>query len=763
MRHVSDTDACRPTAGASDPARTPRLRPALIAFASLLFAACSEPPDYDLRHPFDAMPDLALQQVAVGDTTRPFAAFAPGQHEFALGSIRAGFLRTHLAVDFGQAKGTADAKLSLRDAGFGSTIRGDAETTCTSQWRASEPQTAWLDCRLPIARNFEDARLTLDFEAPAAARLRVSSPILVAGDAQKRPDVFVIVLDTARADVFSSYDERLPTSPNLAALARDAIVFDELRAPSSWTRASVATLLTGLSQTRHHVFSRLHPLSAELPTLQHALHDHGYESMAWSTNPNILPIWGFASGFDQFVDVGVVDWKTDKPDADAVFERARATLDSNVDVPGYYYLHLMDPHHPYKPPKNDAQALRRLVREQPELYPTPALTQPGARAVRRDYQNYVAEIRDLDRKLGAFLDHLRDSGRYDDALILVVSDHGEEFLDHGDRYHGISLYDESLRVPGILKLPGGERAGSRISRPVGLVDMFATLAATLGFDPPENTEGVDVLDPASPALPQVSQLVLDQYRKTAIVFEGWKLIVDHVTGTRELYHVAEDPREREDRFAQEPEQAALLQELLDRMAALHEEGWHLRGCGCQAKGTLQFVARANGAEVRWLGSEGRDTLEPQPAAGSEPATFAVSMDLKPTLSQQLRFGRRIKRFLADEDELLMHAPEGAPAAFDLEIAPAGDAGLRVAIGQSEPETLNTARVIAADAANALVDVGEPVNCRDRRPAAARPSEAKPAPCEPYVRIWRVAPAKAVSETSVDPDISERLKALGYSW
>jgi arylsulfatase A-like enzyme len=739
------------------------VRLALLLVGALAFG-CS-PADYDLLHVFEQQPGFVVESGQVGDTTRPFVAFEAGETVVELGPVRSGFLRTQLAIDGDAKAGDATAGITLRGVGFGAQLLGGDPTQCGVAWRSAEDRVAWHECLLPIPRDLPNAELVVAFDGPGArgrARLRVASTILVADDAAPRPDVFVIVLDTARADVFETFNPESPTGEQLAAFARDGVVFDDLRAPSSWTRASVATLLTGLSQRRHQVFDRLNPLLPGFDTLQGHLRSNGYYTMAWSTNPNILPIWGFAKGFDRFVDAGVANWQNDKADANAVLDRTPDTLAANRELAGLYYLHFMDPHHPYRPDPTDLREIQEATRPHPERYPTPLLATPHAKAVRREYERYLGEIRDLDRKLGRFFDHLKEVGVYDDALILVVSDHGEEFLDHGDVYHGVDLYEEALRVPGILKLPGNARAGTRITRSVGLADLLPTVSRALGLEPPAGIEGRDVFGEDASELPQVAQLILDEHRKAAIKHDGWKLIVDHISGESRLYHLAEDPKERKNRIESDPERALALRELLDRMAALHQAGWHLRGCGCVKSATLRFGIEAEGAEVAGIGLEDPDSPRASDASDVR-EELEVVFELKPSVPRQERFGRKIKRFLSDEDEIVVRAPAEAETAFDIAVRPLQPGGLRIARGNGEVEIVEDPEVFRRDDAATRVEVGEPVDCRPPQPAAAKRAPGPPSACEPYVRIWYVAPPRAISESSVAPDISERLKALGYTW
>jgi len=733
---------------------------AVALIASFAALACSQP-RYDLRRPFEEAGDLTVEIGQVGDTTRPFVRFRPGAEgakEIALGPVHRGFLRTYLALDPG-AGGAASAVIELRGEGLLAKLLLEEPRTCRHRWPPGEERQSWEECLLPIRHDYGNATLRIEFEGPEGAELRVSSPILVAAAAAPKPNVFVIVLDTARADVFSTFNDRVPIGARLDALARDAIVFDDLHAPSSWTRASVATLITGLPPTRHQVFDRLHLLSPRLPTLQSHLRSNGYVTLAWSTNPNILPIWGFARDFDEFADVGVPDWKRNKADASRVFERVRASVEANRSEAAFYYLHFMDPHHPYLPPAEDLREVQGLSRTRPEIFPAPLLSGKRIAKARGEYERYLAEIRDFDAQIGSFFDFLKDVGLYEDSLILLVSDHGEEFLEHGGRYHGRNLYEESLRVPGFLKLPGNARAGTRIARPVGLVDLLPTITARLGLPAPPGVEGSDVLDSDPAELPGVAELVLDDRRLAAVNHRGWKLIVDYQGGGVELYDLVDDPGEQRNLADEQPEKVSELRVLLDRMTAIHAEGWHLRGCGCRNRHMLRLQIRAAGAEIGAIGLEDGDGVAPRD--GNE--GFDVAFDLAPTISRQERFGRAINVVLPDEDEISLRPSDSDAAGAPVGIHPGTAEGLRFALGNGELRDLEDWLDLRGLVDAAELEAGEPANCRPPAPAPAKRSGSEPETCEPYVRIWYVAPPRAVSESTVDPSISERLKALGYTW
>jgi len=199
------------------------------------------------------------------------------------------------------------------------------------------------------------------------------------------------------------------------------------------------------------------------------------------------------------------------------------------------------------------------------------------------------------------------------------------------------------------------------------------------------------------------------------------------------------------------------------MAALHEVGWHLRGCGCEQRESVRFVVTATGARAELSGAEPGDSVDRLAPSGTTPSDFEVAFDLDPMESRQLRFGRMIEQVSRDEDELLLHKEEETSPAFDLSVRPHGNARLRIAIGHGDPVASSDPRELRADDASAQVAVGEPVSCRPPRPPGIRSTKRPAETCKPYVRVWHVEPSSAISESAVDPEISERLKALGYAW
>ena len=166
--------------------------------------------------------------------------------------------------------------------------------------------------------------------------------------ASPRPNIIIYLVDTLRKDHLSIYGYSRETSPRLAEFARDAVRFETTYSPTSWTRPAVASLLSGVTPQRHGAISRPDRVAPDVRLLPEYLGAVGYHSRAFVTNPNVLPVWGFGRGFDEFHDVEGADGFARADEAnEAVFESLR----ENRHEPFFLYVHTMDPHAPYEPPQ----------------------------------------------------------------------------------------------------------------------------------------------------------------------------------------------------------------------------------------------------------------------------------------------------------------------------------------------------------------------------------------------------------------------------
>jgi len=289
--------------------------------------------------------------------------------------------------------------------------------------------------------------------------------------AKTQPDIFLITIDTLRADHVHCYGYEKIQTPALDALARDGIRFANAFTPSPITNTSHASILTGLLPGSHGVTDFAVPLSAAHPTVAELLKKQSYHTAAFIgavilDSRTLAP--GFGRGFDYY------DNFPEHPQTKSRFGRverrgmdvvqhAEAWLAKNPAGAHFVWVHLYDPHDPYEPPAPYSQTYKDRL--------------------------YDGEIAYADSALAHFIEYLKHSGRYRNAVIVVVGDHGEGLGEHNEDTHGIFLYDSTTHVPLIVKLPAAVHAGTAVSAQVRTVDVVPTLLELAGAPILEKRDG----------------------------------------------------------------------------------------------------------------------------------------------------------------------------------------------------------------------------------------------------------------------------------
>ena len=377
--------------------------------------------------------------------------------------------------------------------------------------------------------------LALVAVVPLAAQ-RSKTP--VRKTAAKYPNIILITLDTTRADRMGFLGSDRKLTPNLDAMAQQGVVFTRAYSHVPLTTASHTTILTGTYPQFNHVNDFGVPLSAKLPYLPDLLHHRGYHTGAFVASLVLDPLDGTAPGFDRGFDIydagfhmrrhGADRYKTVERRAEVVVEHATAWLSQVPKGPFFLWVHLYDAHDPYDPP---------------EPYKQRFAAQP-----------YDGEIAYADACVGKLLDALRKHGLYDETMIAVMADHGESLGAHGESTHGVFLYDETLHVPLLIKLPLNRGAGRRVEARAGLVDVAPTVLTAAGLTPPPEMQGQSLLDlvKATPAAGDLSQ-DRPSYAETDYPHRafGWSALRAMRTGKylfiqapqRELYNQSSDPGE----------------------------------------------------------------------------------------------------------------------------------------------------------------------------------------------------------------------------
>jgi arylsulfatase A-like enzyme len=424
------------------------------------------------------------------------------------------------------------------------------------------------------------------------------APMLVArGRAARGPHLLVVLVDTLRADVVGAYGDTDGLTPHLDRLAAGSVRLDELLAPSSWTLPSVASLVTGLPPQIHDTGRPLGEgfaptaLGPAPLTLAGVLAARGFYTAAVYNNIFLGPSFGVDRGFDEYAWIEQED--------DVLVDRAVELLGRlPADRRLFLLLHLFGPHNPYAPPGDGCAVAERLAPADPGGVGCAADRRPGTpvppeESWPRIEALYRAEVAYTDRQLGRLFAALDDTGLADETVVLVVSDHGEDFWGrlpqmrrrgYEDADHGHALYQELVRVVGMVRAPG--LAPGVVKEPVEMADLFPTLLGLLGVAPPPGAEpgapesllpGLDLGpglrgEASPPRRTLISDFLLYGEPRWSVRRGPWKLVVPRAPELApELYNLEDDPGELHDLAAERPDRVAAMREGGEAELARREE------------------------------------------------------------------------------------------------------------------------------------------------------------------------------------------------
>ncbi len=428
-----------------------------------------------------------------------------------------------------------------------------------------------------------------------------------------RPNVIFILLDTLRSDRLSSYGYGKPTTPNLDAFARGGVLFEQARSQASCTFPSVNSILTSrwplhfLGQPGDRI-----GIPKEYPALQEILKASGYQTLAVTASPIVRKspshhnlYGGFDRGFDVF------DESCHIRRANCVNRRADHHLNRLGKGPFFLYLHYMDVHSAYIPLSPWKE---RFVAPYPEARPW--ILKGNPRPIRRSLTGegrkvemsprdvaymsglYDGELAYLDDQLRELFADLKQRDLLDTSIVIVAADHGEEFMEHGRMIHCEVLYDTSVHVPMIVRLPpelrpSGDKAAGRIAALVENLDLTPTILDYLGIKAPGPLDGKSLRPLIEEGTPLHDTSYALQYALRSATDGKSKLIFDQGTGKFELHDLASDRFEQKDVLAADRRTYFALRKKLEaRMTAL--EG------GFATKGSLDS-AREGERQLKALG------------------------------------------------------------------------------------------------------------------------------------------------------------------
>jgi arylsulfatase A-like enzyme len=413
----------------------------------------------------------------------------------------------------------------------------------------------------------------------ARPRLRVEPPAPRPDERERRrPPIVVYLIDALRADHVGAYGYARPTTPHIDAFAQDATLFEHAVAQSPWTRPSVISLFTGLFPQTHGINGREEAVSHDLLLLPERLRQIGYRTLAVVTNGNVSPAFGMRRGFDTFEQLRELPTVEIHQLSDRVNEVVFPWLEDLRDgEPFFLYLHTTDPHWPYTPRPPFRQRFAPDV-DDPAVGTKRPLRQPfrierpTPRLLRDVLGLYDAEIAFNDESFGALIEKLHELDLYARSLIVLVSDHGEGFYDHGSWRHGTSVFDEEIRIPFVVKFPEDLGRGARVERVARHVDLLPTLLDYLGEPIPASLQGRSLLPGLDApreddAPPTFAYLDRGGRRMEGALAHGRKLVRFGAEGrgpaTLQLFDLRSDPRETRDVSEEQPIWLGYLRAQLD--------------------------------------------------------------------------------------------------------------------------------------------------------------------------------------------------------
>jgi len=419
----------------------------------------------------------------------------------------------------------------------------------------------------------------------AALACSPARPTAAPAATAEKPSVLIVVVDALRADRVGCYGNPLGLTPTIDALAADpdAVLFRRHYVQGAWTKPSTASLFTGLFAFQHGVMEGHEPregsghsfttqvLDDDLLTMAERLRDAGFSTFGVVKSQHLLPEYGFAQGFEAYFGPEDVDGDTKR--VDKVLE-----IVSRSQAPFFGYLHLSGPHHPFPPAGRDPEVMKRDGFPYDEKARIAAGVDFTRAAIKDEilegrltlepddvrYLNllYNAVTRRVDTgDVARLIDGLKKLGVYDNTLLVLTADHGEELYDHGGYAHGHALWEEVIHVPMIVKFPRDARP-SALPRDFGTatraIDVLPSLLRFARLPAAPELPGEDIFDGTS------DDFVYSQSKTGWAVLAGGRKLIEDLPRTR-LFDLAADPGERTDLAPAEPERVATMRAAADAL------------------------------------------------------------------------------------------------------------------------------------------------------------------------------------------------------
>lgn len=403
-----------------------------------------------------------------------------------------------------------------------------------------------------------------------AALIFLAGFLINAGLAQEQKNLLIIGFDALAAKNLGCFGYSRGISPNIDNFAKSSVIFKNAVSASSWTLPSFMSWFTSLYPSQHTLTNKYSKLTdteevlAKLPdnirTLAQVLKENGYATAAFTGDAGVTGHFGYSRGFDIYYD------NVTFGGFDTTFPLALEWLKENKNKKFFLFIHGYDAHGKYnleKDPNSKAHIeLRNAILDKKPLN----LTQQQVNSWRAWYDQ---KIREADKRFGAFITEFAELGLMDNTIIIAASDHGDEYWEHKGFDHGLTLYDELIHIPLIIRIPG--QNAKSVKEQVRSIDLMPTALELLGITADKNIKGqmkgvslVPLIGGKKIQLDAFSETdyLLQTFKRSLRKSNGWKFIYDLKTRERELYNLNTDPTETKNLAESRPKIAAELEQEL---------------------------------------------------------------------------------------------------------------------------------------------------------------------------------------------------------
>jgi arylsulfatase A-like enzyme len=406
----------------------------------------------------------------------------------------------------------------------------------------------------------------------------------------KRPNVILISIDSLRADHLSSYGYERPTSPEIDALADEGVLFSQAMSTTSWTLPSHVSMLTSMHAESHGVIAARDHLDDRIVTLAELLQAEGYATAAFVSAPFLSSRYGFSQGFDLYDDF-TVDFASHEAShqgltSPQITRQTLRWLDEHGHRDFFLFMHYWDVHYDYAPPPPYDTMFDRDYAGSLTAHSFETNRRINPRMSDVDLNHVIAlydgEIAYTDLHVGKLIAALKERGLFDDTLIVVTADHGDEFFEHGWKGHMHTLYEELLRVPLIFKFPGSWGGPQQIDDVVSIIDIAPTILDSLGIEYGDEMQGRSLLPLLSGGESPADSFVYARLTSKLVAVRSDHAKFIHTLGNgpgRQFYDLKRDPEEKRNLVRsgeRSSEEERHLRSLLDWLNVQRQSGRLIR-------------------------------------------------------------------------------------------------------------------------------------------------------------------------------------------